>query len=123
MGIENHGPAHKIVLHGNIHGDLGPTHFRLSSARRGWRPSLLCGHGREQLAGAEGGRLRAQRRLAGAGGGRLRAPPRHLDLAARVLDPHERPAFPRRVLAILLHHCRYNSSNIPSVRKNLHLMS
>jgi hypothetical protein len=52
MGVENRDPAHKIVLNKNIHGELGPTHFHLSSTRRGWRPLLLCGHSRERLAGA-----------------------------------------------------------------------
>jgi hypothetical protein len=50
-------------------------------------------------------------------------PPSHLDLAARVPDPSKRPMLPRRVLAILFHHFRYNNSNIPPVRKNLHLTS
>jgi hypothetical protein len=123
MGVEHRDAAHKIVFHGNIHGDLGPAHLCLSRTRRGWRPSLLCGHDRERLAGARGGGLRARRRLAGAGGGRLHDPPCHLDLAARVPDPRERPTFLRRILAILFHHYRYNSSNIPPVRKNLHLTS
>jgi hypothetical protein len=40
-------------------------------------------------------------------------------LAHRIRDPDDRPTFLRSVLTVPLHHCRYNSSNIPSVRKNL----
>jgi hypothetical protein len=50
-------------------------------------------------------------------------PPRLLRLAKSVPDPSDRLVFPLCFLAILLHHCRYNNSNIPSVRKNLHFMS
>jgi hypothetical protein len=54
-------------------------------------------------------------------GSGLRASPRPLCLADRVPDPCERPALLRRILTIFVHHCRYNNSNIPSIRKNLHL--
>jgi hypothetical protein len=49
------------------------------------------------------------------------APPRLLRFAERVPDPSDRPALPRRVLTIPLHHYQYNSSNIPPIRKNLQL--
>jgi hypothetical protein len=123
MGVEHRDAAHKKVIHGNIHGDFDPTHLRLSGTPRGRRPLLRHGHDRKRLARAGGGGLRAQRRLAGSWGSRLRDPPSHLDLAPRVPDPRERPSLLRRILAILFHHCRYNSSNILSVRKNLHLTS
>jgi hypothetical protein len=41
----------------------------------------------------------------------------------RIPDPNDHAALLRSVLTILLHHCRYNSSNISSVRKNLQVMS
>jgi hypothetical protein len=50
-------------------------------------------------------------------------PPRLLRFAERVPDPGDRPALPRRVLTIPLHHCRYNNSNILPIRKNLQLTS
>jgi hypothetical protein len=123
MGVEYRDAAQKIVIHGNIHGGLGPAYLYLSSTRRRRRPSLLHGHDRERLAGVGGGGLRAQRRLAGARGGRIRDPLSHLDLAARVPNPSKCSTLPRRVLAILFHHCRHNNSNILPVRKNPHLMS
>jgi hypothetical protein len=49
--------------------------------------------------------------------GGLRASPCPLHLATRVPDPSERPALPCRILTILVHHCRYNSINILSIRK------
>jgi hypothetical protein len=52
MGVEHREAAHKKVVHRNIHGDFGPAHLRLSGTRRGRRPSLRYGHGRERLAGA-----------------------------------------------------------------------
>jgi hypothetical protein len=54
-------------------------------------------------------------------GGRLHNSTCLLDHATRVPDPSERPALPRRILVIFIHHCRYNTSNILPIRKNLHL--
>jgi hypothetical protein len=45
-------------------------------------------------------------------------PPRSLRLTPRICDPDNRPALLRSVLTVLVHHCRHNSSNIPSVREN-----
>jgi hypothetical protein len=70
-----------------------------------------------------GGRFRSRHRFATARGSSLRAPPRLLRLTHRIRDPDDRPAFLRSVLTIPLHHCRYNNSNIPSVRKNLQVTS
>jgi hypothetical protein len=50
-------------------------------------------------------------------------PPHPLGLAERIPDPNNRPALLSSVLTILLHHCRHNSSNIPSVRENLQVTS
>jgi hypothetical protein len=77
----------------------------------------------EDLLGPRGGWLRSRQWFATARGGRLRASPRLLCLAERVPDPSDRPALLSRILTILLHHYRYNSSNIPSIRKNLQLTS
>jgi hypothetical protein len=52
------------------------------------------------------------------GGSSLRATPRFLRLTPRIGEPDNRPALLRSVLTILVHHCRHNSSNIPSVREN-----
>jgi hypothetical protein len=70
VGVEHCDPAHKVVIHENIHGDFCARHRCLSSARWRGRPSLMCGRGRW--------------RHAGAGGGRLHARPRHLCLAPQV---------------------------------------
>jgi hypothetical protein len=43
VGVKHRDPAHKVVVHGNIHGDFRATHHRLSSARWRGRPSLLSG--------------------------------------------------------------------------------
>jgi hypothetical protein len=72
---------------------------------------------------ARGGRFRSRHRFATARGSSLRAPPRLLRLAHRIRDPDDRPAFLRSILTVPLHHCRYNNSNIPSVRKNLQVTS
>jgi hypothetical protein len=109
MGVEHSDPTHKVVVHGELHGDFGARNRCLSSMRWRGRPTLTCGHG--------------GRRHAGARGGRLRTGPRHLRLAPRVRQPGVRLALPRPILAIFLHHCRYNSTNISSVRENLHLTS
>jgi hypothetical protein len=123
MGVEYRDAAQKIVIHGNIHGGLSPAHLRLSSTQRGRRPSLLHGHGREQLAGAEGSGLRAQRRLAGARGGILRDPRAMLT---------SRRGSPTLENARCFHDASWRSfsitadttaAKIPPVRKNLHLMS
>jgi hypothetical protein len=45
-------------------------------------------------------------------------PPRFLHLTPRIGEPDNRPMLLRSVLMILIHHCRHNSSNIPSVREN-----
>jgi hypothetical protein len=88
---------------------------------------------RGRPASARGGSLRARRRLAGsggsyfcrrhrlvtAGGSSLRAPPRPLRLTHRICYPDDGPALLRSVLTVLVHHCRHNNSNIPSVRKHL----
>jgi hypothetical protein len=109
VGVEHCDPAHKVIVHGKLHGDFGAHHHSLSSARWRGRPSLMCGQGR--------------RRHAVVGGGRLHTRLCHLRLTPRFHQPGERPTLPRHVLAILLHHCRYNSTNILSTRENLHLMS
>jgi hypothetical protein len=61
--------------------------------------------------------------FATATGSSLRAPPRLLHLVERIPNPNDRPSFLRSILTVVLHHCRYNSSNIPSVRKNLKVTS
>jgi hypothetical protein len=48
---------------------------------------------------------------------------RLLRLTKGIPDPNDRPTFLHSFLTVLLHHCRYNSSNIPSVRKNLQVTS
>jgi hypothetical protein len=98
-GVEHRDPAHKVVIHGNIHGDFGATHRRLSSAQWRGRPLLMCGCGRQRHAGAECTR----QRHAGDGGGRLHARPCHFDFAPRVPNPGERPVFPWRVLMFSSH--------------------
>jgi hypothetical protein len=44
-------------------------------------------------------------------------PPRPLRPGLR--EPDDRPTLQRSLLPILVHHCRHNNSNIPSVRENL----
>jgi hypothetical protein len=70
-----------------------------------------------------GGRFRSRHQFATARGSNLHAPPRPLRLAHRIRDPDDRPTFLRSVLTVPLHHYRYNSSNIPSIRKNLQVTS
>jgi hypothetical protein len=77
VGVEHCDPAHKVVIHGNIHGDFGAPHRCLSIARWRGRPSHMWGSGR--------------RRHASAGGGRLCARPRHLCLTPRVPPTWQTP--------------------------------
>ena len=60
--------------------------------------------------------MRRQRRLASAGGLSLRRSP--LPFRPSFVNPDSRLAFLRCPLAIFVHHCRHNSSNIPPVRKH-----
>jgi hypothetical protein len=127
--------TNEVIPHADVRVKVGNTRRRHARRRR-W-PSLLRGLGRGQLARTRTSSPRTRRRLAGPGGGRLRsrwwfatargtrlcASPRLLRIAEMVPDPSDCPTLPRRILTILLHHCRYNSSNIPSIRKNLQLMS
>jgi hypothetical protein len=107
----NMATPHQVVVHGKLHGDsFSPRHRRLSSAR--WR-------GGPPLSGRRG-----RRRHTDVGGGGLYAWPRHLHLTPWDRQPNVSPTLlPLRILAILLHHCRYNSTNIPSIRENLHVTS
>jgi hypothetical protein len=50
-------------------------------------------------------------------------PPPPLGLAERIPDPNDRSSLLCSVLTTLLHHCRHNSSNIPSVWENLQVTS
>jgi hypothetical protein len=50
-------------------------------------------------------------------------PPHPLGLAERIPDPNDRSSLLCSVLTTLLHHCRHNSSNIPSVWENLQVTS
>jgi hypothetical protein len=128
-------PPTEVIIHADVYVKVGTTGRRFVGAHRRRRPSLLrrlsrgrlarAGSGRprtrRRLAGPEDGRLRCRRWFAAARGGGLRASSRSLHLAHRVPDPSDCPALPRRILTILVHHCRYNSSNIPTIRKNLQL--
>jgi hypothetical protein len=120
--------TNKIILDTDVRAKVGNT-----SPRRGQLPSFR-GSARGRLSSARGGSLRARQRLAGPGDNRfrsrhrlattggsssLRAPPRPLRLAHRICDPDDRPTLLRSVLTVLVHHCRHNSSNIPSIRKHL----
>jgi hypothetical protein len=75
------------------------------------------------LAMPRGGRLHSRQWLTTARGGRLHGCPCLLYLAERIREPDDRPTLLSSVLAILLHHCRYNNNNIPPVRKNLQVAS
>jgi hypothetical protein len=50
-------------------------------------------------------------------------PPPPPGLAERIPDPNDRSSLLCSVLTTLLHHCRHNSSNIPSVWENLQVTS
>jgi hypothetical protein len=134
--IKHHDTTYTVIIHADVHVEVGTTHRRLVGVHRRRWPSLLRRLSRGRLARPGSDSPRTRRRLAGpgdgwlrsrwwsaaAGGEGLRASPRPLDLATRVLDPSEHPMLPCRILTILVHHCRYNSTNILSIRKNLHLM-
>jgi hypothetical protein len=75
------------------------------------------------LAGSRRGRLRSQHRLATTGDGSLCTPPRSLRFTPSVGEPDDLPALLHSILAIFVHHCRHNSSNIPSVRKHSQVTS
>jgi hypothetical protein len=68
-------------------------------------------------------RFHSRHQLATAGGHSLRASSRPLRLAHGVDHPDDRPALLRSILTVLVHHCRHNSSNIPSVRKHSQVTS
>jgi hypothetical protein len=121
----------KVVVHINISAEVGNTFarqrqrsgrlrcLRHSAGRRHHLRRLGASGARRclrRLARCRGARFRRQRRLASAGGRSLRSPP--LPLRPSFMQPHSRLAFLRRPLAILVHHCRHNSSDIPPVRKN-----
>jgi hypothetical protein len=72
----------------------------------------------DALLGLGGSRFRSRHWLATAGGSSLRAPPRPLRLAHGICHPDDHPVLLRSVLTVLVHHCRHNNSNIPSVRKH-----
>jgi hypothetical protein len=101
-------------------GDASLRSIRLSRGRLA-RARSGSPRTHRRLARPEDGTLHGRWWLAAARGGGLRASPRPLHLAHRVPDPSDCPALPRRILTILVHHRRYNSSNIPSIRKNLQL--
>jgi hypothetical protein len=123
--------TNKIVVHTNVGGEVGDA-----LARRRQPLGRLCGlrhpNGRRcslrrlgttggsrslrRPAGCRDGRLRRQRRLASAGGSSLRSPP--LPLQPGFMKPDDRLALLCSSLAILVHHCRHNSSTIPPVRKH-----
>jgi hypothetical protein len=118
--------TNKIVLHANVRAEVGNTfpwrrqlpcfrsfaRGRLGSASDGSHRALRC------LAGSGHARFRSRRRLATAGGSSLRAPSCFLRLTPRIGEPDNRPTLLRSVLTILVHHCRHNNNNIPSVREN-----
>jgi hypothetical protein len=116
--------TNEIVIHANICAEVGhafPQRRQFPDLRSSVRDRLGsagagCLHALRHLAGPRGGRLRRQRRLATAGDGSLRGPPR--PLRPSFGEPDDRPALLRNFLTILVHHCRHNSSNIPSVRKH-----
>ena len=77
---------------------------------------LINGRCLRHLARCRGARLRRQRRLASTGGRSLCTQP--LPLRPGFNKPDGRLPLLCSSLAILVHHCRHNSSNIPPVRKN-----
>jgi hypothetical protein len=123
--------TNKIVVHANVGGEVGDALARqrqLSGRLRGLRhpAGRRCSLRRlrttggnrslRRLAGCRDSRLRRQRRLPSAGGSSLRSPP--LPLRPGFMKPDDRLALLCSSLAILVHHCRHNSSNIPPVRKH-----
>jgi hypothetical protein len=118
--------TNEIVVHANIRAEVGnafPRRRHLPNLRSFARGRLgSAGDDRlralRHLAGSERGRFRSRRRLATAGGSSLRAPPRSLRLTPRIGKPDNRPTLLHSIMAILVHHCRHNSMNIPSVREN-----
>jgi hypothetical protein len=121
--------TNEIVVHANICVKVGNAFPRrrllpdLCSSFQGGLGSASAGRlcALRQLARSGRGRPRSQRRLATVGDGSLRTPPRSLRPSLR--EPDDCPALLRSILAILVHHCRHNSSNIPSVRKHSQVMS
>jgi hypothetical protein len=116
----------EIVVHANIRGEVGnafPRRRQLPDLRSFTRGGLGSAgddglRALWHIARSGCGRFRGQRRLATAGGGSLHAPPRPLRFTSRIGEPDDRPTLLHSILAILVHHCRHNSSNIPSVREN-----
>jgi hypothetical protein len=127
----------KIILNTNIRAEVSNTSTRRRQLRGRWHLPSLRGstrgrlgfargcslRARRCLAGPDGSRFRSRHRLATAGGSSLRAPPRPFRLVHGIYHPDDRPALLRSVLTVLVHHCRHNSSNIPSVRKHPQVMS
>jgi hypothetical protein len=118
--------TNEIVVHTNIRAEVGnvsPRRRQLSDLRSSARGRLGsadddCLHALRHLAGSGRGQFRSQRRLATAGGGGLRTPPRSLRFTPRIGEPDDRPTLLRSILAVLVHHCRHNNSNVSSVREN-----
>jgi hypothetical protein len=123
----------KIILDTDIRTEVSNTSTRRRQLRGRWHLPSLHGSARGRLgsargcslrarrclAGPRGSRFRSRHRLATAGGSSLRAPPRPLRLARRVYHLDDGPTLLRSVLMVLVHHCRHNNSNIPSIRKHL----
>jgi hypothetical protein len=121
----------KIILHINLGAEVGNAFARRrqrTGRLRSLRHSADRRHHLRQfgasgahrclrcLARCRGARLRRQRRLASARGRSLRSSP--LPFRPSFVNPDSRLAFLRRPLAILVHHCPHNSTNISPVRKN-----
>jgi hypothetical protein len=119
--------TNKIILDTDVCakvGNMSPRRRQLLSFHRSARGRLASArsgilHARRHLVGSGGICFCSRHRLATTGGSSLRAPPRPLRLAHRICHPDDRPALLRSVLTILVHHCRHNNNNIPSVRKHL----
>jgi hypothetical protein len=121
----------KIIIHINLGAEVGnafarqwqrPSRLRSlrhsAGRRHHLRQSGASGahHCLRHLARCRGARLRRQRRFASAGGCSLRRSP--LPFRPGFVNPHSRLAFLRRPLAILVHHCPNNMTDISPVRKN-----
>jgi hypothetical protein len=123
--------TNEIVVHANIRAEVGnafPRRRQLLDLRSSVRGRLgSAGADRlrtlRHLAGSGRGLLRSQRRLATAGDGSLRTPPCSVRFTPSIGEPDDRPTLLRSVLAILVHHCRHNISNISSVRKHSQVTS
>jgi hypothetical protein len=121
--------TNEIIVHANICAEVSNAFPRrrqfpdLRSSVRGRLGSAGASrlHALRHLAGPRGSRLRCQRRLATTMGGSLRSPPR--PLRPSFGEPDDRPTLLRSFLAILVHHCRHNSSNISPVRKHSQVTS